>query len=281
MEDNENAQDFKKEEYKHYHMLKDHINSDVVDIYMIASIMIKDYNNTDGWWYQTLKALICLVAQLFLPTLVIYDEITTMMHEESSGYCPSTGTWQDKAASCVISMFLVIYYVHQWYPFTYRLFEGHIDHEYPGAKITGIIRLLFTQRLDRYLSEAIFTLGTIAKILVHCLNTLASIIILFKTTSTMDLIINSCVMYYFNDISRMIVDDSLKIKCCYYLKKRYKHIVENNLYREPEEITYRKWIDHKTGIIGLIFAILIFPLLGVSVLLATLGSIIYMPICHP
>ena len=85
-------------------------------------------------------------------------------------------------------------------------------------------------------------------------------------------------MFYLNDISRLIIDDHLKTRCLWVLKERYRTITGT---RTHKPITYRGWIDHKIGIIGLIFIIVIFPILSVAVLLMTLASVVYMPICNP
>lgn len=178
---------------RYYKELKAHIESDVVDIYTILAVLLKDYTLVKGVYYQVFKACVCFLAQTLLPIFVIYDSILRM-RQEIPGPCPNTGTWQDRATGCIMSMFLFIFFVHKWAPFTYRLFHSphsNSDDESieqsdsglvgePEHQVPGIIGILFTKELNMYMSEAAFAFGVLAKMFVHSLTTLSCIFVLFR-----------------------------------------------------------------------------------------------------
>lgn len=267
-----------------YDMLNDHIESDIVDIYTISAILIKDYENTDGCIYETIKAGVCFLLQTLLPILVIYDSIQSMVDDNESiglNVCPKTGTWQDRTASSIMSMFLTIFYISTWIPFTYRFFQKYeFTPESPQHRVAGILELLFNRHLNAYMSESMFVFGVLAKIMVHCLNTITCIIVIFQTVGTINIVVNACAIYYLNDISRLLVDDYIKEKCKFYLASRHLRIKDEIVLGiSQENITTQVDYCFGTTCAGLI--ILFFPFFGIIVLFSTLGAIVFMPICHP
>lgn len=264
-----------------YDMLNDHIESDIVDIYTISAILIKDYQNTDGCVYETIKAGVCFLLQTLLPILVIYDSIQTMILDPNLGICPKSGTWQDRTAASIMSMFLTIFYISTWIPFTYRFFQKYeFTPESPQHRVAGILELLFNRHLNAYMSESMFVFGVLAKIMVHCLNTITCIIVIFQTVGTINIVVNACAIYYLNDISRLLVDDYIKEKCKFYLSSRHLQIKDEIVLGiSQESLTTR--VDYCLGTTCAGLIILFFPVFGIIVLLSTLGAIIFMPICHP
>ena len=271
-----------------FEMLNDHLESDIVDIYTISAVLIKDYENTDGCVYETTKAGVCFLLQTLVPILVIYDSISTMIDTSpdystgsSNSVCPNSGTWQDRTAASIMSMFLTIFYISTWIPFTYRFFQKYeFTPESPQHRVAGILELLFNSHLNAYMNETMFVFGVLAKILVHCLNTVTCIIVIFQTTGTINIVVNACAIYYLNDISRLLVDDYIKEKCKFYISSRHLRISDEKILGISDEDVGKR-VDYCFGRTCAGIIILVFPLLGFSVLLMTLGSIIYMPICHP
>lgn len=266
-------------EISFYDMLNEHIESDIVDIYTISAILIKDYENSDGYIYETIKAGICFLLQTLIPIVVIYDSIVTMISDEELSFCPGKGTWQDRTSACIMSMFLTIFYISTWLPFTYKFFQKYEFTPETEHKVAGVLELLFNQNLGGYMSESMFVFGVLAKILVHCLNTITCIIVIFGTIGTMDIVVNSCAIYYLNDISRLLVDEYVKEKCKRHLKSRHLRVKDEKVLGILPDISSKA--DYCLGSGCAIIVIIFFPILGIAVLLASLGSIIYMPICHP
>ena len=63
------------------------------------------------------------------------------------------------------------------------------------------------------------------------------------------------------------------------LKKQALELIDT--LPQKNTITTMRFIDSKLGFVGYILVLLIFPLLGITVLIATIASVLYMPICHP
>lgn len=267
-------------EYEDYRMLADYVDSDNVDVYTVAAIMVKDYSHSNGWIFQMSRAFFCFISQSLIPIFIIYDSFLTMKNDENTVFCSDTGTWTDKAVSCIMSIFLVYFYLQKWSPFVNGFCMGVIINEdgRPEPKIKGMATLLYFRSLHHYISESVFTMGVVAKMLSHCLNTLACIIVIYQTTGTTNIAVNSCALYFLNDIANIFVDDLLKDECKFYLAHRHQNLMTNNF---DHTVTYKRKIDQVIGILGLIFVTIVFPILGFGILLATIGSIIYMPICHP
>jgi len=286
----------------YYKELKTHIESDVVDIYTILAVLLKDYTLVKGVYYQAFKAVVCFLAQTVVPTFVIYDSILNM-RRETSGPCPNTGTWQDRTTGCIMAMFLFIFFVHRWAPFTYRLFQTVIpeketedssegedgepgdssesENGEPEHQIPGIIGILFTKELNIYMSEAAFAFGVLAKMLVHCLTTLSCIFVLFQTVGCIDIVVNAIAMYFLSDVSVLVLDDHLKERTLWYLKRRHKLVVQDSmLFNNADLDTRMSWIDHRLGMIGLFLTVVLIGLLSPLMFLATAGAIIFIPVCH-
>src|SRR5437762_2735215 len=85
--------------------LKKYVDSDQLDIYTVSSIMVKDYGSTHGWYYQILKAVVCLVSQLCLPPIVIYDTLAQII-ENYDNSCPGDGNWRTRTTGCLIALFI-------------------------------------------------------------------------------------------------------------------------------------------------------------------------------
>lgn len=267
----------------YYKALKEHIESDIVDIYTIVAVLLKDYTIVEGIWYQVFKVTICFLAQTLLPVFVIYDSIQTM-RVETSGPCPNTGTWQDRASGCVMSLFLLIFFFHRWAPFTYRLFDeyrGSTIGDEPRHQAAGIIGILFTRELNMYMSEAAFTWGVFAKLMVHCLTTLSCIFVILQSVGCIDIIVNATAMYYLSDVSVMVLDDYLKERTLWYLKRRHKLVIQDSMLFENADLdTTLSIIDHRMGLVGLACVVIFTCLLTPVLFMATLGAVIYVPWCH-
>lgn len=279
----------------YYKELKTHIESDVVDIYTILAVLLKDYTLVKGVYYQVFKTVVCFLAQTLLPTFVIYDSIVRM-RQETSGPCPNSGTWQDRATGCIMAMFLFIFFVHKWAPFTYRLFlsvtpnkakeesaeesdDGMIGE--PEHQIPGIIGILFTKELNMYMSEAAFAFGVLAKMLVHCLTTLSCIFVLFQSIGCIDIVVNATAMYFLSDVSILVLDEHLKERTLWYLKRRHKLVVQDSmLFNNADLDTRLSWMDHRLGMFGLFLTIVLIGLLSPLMFLCVLGAIVYIPVCH-
>ena len=262
------------DEIRHdYNILRDYVDSEQVNVYVITSIMVKNYGKTQ-YSYQVVKCLVCFVVQMFLPVLVIYDIISKMVKEPVYTWCSDTGSWVDRTSSTIMCSFLLIFYIRRWISFLSQF-----------NRKEGNVSIMLLESLELYVSEIFFVCGFIANMMTHCLNTLAGLIILYQTIGTLDIVVNSCALYYLNDISNIFVSERLKVVCLNLLKEKYSTL-EGNINQSIEElnhenISYRKWIDTSIGTCAFIFMATIFPILGISILLALIGGVVYLPICHP
>lgn len=260
-----------------YQLLLEHIQSEYVTIYTITAIFMKDYSHTEGCYWQLFKSIICLFVQVLIPCLVIYDSINSMINQNIC-FCPNTGSWSDRVTSSILCLFLMIYYIHVWSPFSYHILEQcGSKFDGPKPKVVGIILMLLTKELDMYMSETIFSFGAIAKVFSHCLNTFATFMVIFMTTGTLNIVVSAVSLYFINDISNCIIDDHIRDKCIYYLQKR-KNNIENF---EEEKITYRRYCDLFGGIFGTFFFFIVVVPLSFGVMIATFCAVLYLPLCHP
>lgn len=257
-----------------HQLLREHILSDEVNIYTITSILIKNYNEAPEYKYQLITCLMCFIVQISVPILVIYDILTDLLEDDYSigGVCSGNGTSVDKSCATIMCLFLIFFYIHRW-----RIYITQINKEDSS--------IILLKNMELFVSEIFFNFGFIANILVHCMNTIVGLLILYYTTGALDIVINCCVMYYFNDISNFFVTKNLKDQCNVLLEKKYNSLSKDinisisELNRE--NITYRKWFDTYIGIFSFIFMVLVFPILGISILLALFGGLIFIPLCRP
>jgi hypothetical protein len=255
-----------------FDLLTDFVNSDEIDIYTATAIIVKNYNESGSYIRWIIISFICFITQLLIPIFVIIDIIEELRHEE--GICPKTAPWQIKATSVVMCLFLALFYLRKWEPLISRFIFKSRDKQ----KATNAITLLFLRNLEHYMSEGIFMFGIIANILALCINTCTGLFIIFSSKSALDLSIDCMVLYYFNDIIKMFVDDNLKAKCTELLRRSNQKI---NAKKIQDEHTYKKWFDSHVSMITSIFMMAVFPLLSISILLLILGGLVFLPLCHP
>lgn len=255
-----------------HQILKEYALSDEINIYTITSIMIKNYNEAPGYIYQIIVCLMCFIVQISVPILVIYDIFKKIIEDpHSNGVCSESGTPIDKSCATIMCLFLLFFYIHRW-----KIYITQINKEENS--------IILLKNMELFVSEIFFNFGFIASVLVHCMNTIVGILILYETKGALDIVIDCCVMYYFNDISNFFVTKNLKDQCIIILQKKYAALSKNiNISIQElnrENITYRKWFDTYIGITSFIFMIIVFPILGISILLALVGGLIFIPLCR-
>jgi hypothetical protein len=171
-------------------------------------------------------------------------------------------------------LFLTIFYIHRWAIFISQIIKDK-NHT------ANILQL---RDLELYINESFFIFGFIANIFAHCVNTITGLVVLYKSQDALHIVVNCCVLYYFNDISNMFVTDKIIKECKKIIRDKYedlnKSIVHNIDELNQENISYKKWFDTYAGIISIIILCSVFPILGSLVLLSLLGGIVYMPLCH-
>ena len=217
-----------------FNFLTEFANSDDIDIYTATAIIIKNYNESGSYIRWVVTSGICFITQLLIPIFVIIELIQQL--KTINGVCPGTATWQTKATSVIMSLFLILIYLRKWEPLISRFIIQTRDKQ----KTTNPVTLLFLTNLEHYMSETIFTTGVIANFLTHCVNTIAGLFIIFTTNDPLNLSVNCMVLYYFNDISTMFVDNNLKTKCATLLDHSHKKIMAHTI---QHEMSYRKWFD--------------------------------------
>lgn len=255
-----------------YNLLKDFVNSDELDIYTATAIILKNYNQSGNYIRWVIIASVCLITQLLVPIFVTIDIIQELKNESS--ICPSTGPWQVKATSFILSLLILVFYIRKWEPLISRFIFKYSDKQKP----THAILLLFLNNLEHYMSETIFNFGLITNMITHCINTCTGLFIIFSSKNVIDMSINCMALYYFNEIIMMVVDDNLKSKCGILINHSRRKISSHTI---QNEITYKKIFDSHISLISSILMIILFPIISISVFLAILGGLIYFPLCHP
>ena len=175
--------------------IHDHIKSDMVDIYTITAVLIKDYNTSKNWAQQLVRSLASFCTQTIIPSIVFYSLFVEWIHD----VCPATGTWEDRTVTCVMSMFLLVHYIRKWVPFLYGLTTNeHLqDTSNEGY---GIVAILLNKNSHLYLSEFIFVIGVFGNMLSVCINTAACLVLMFQTTNPMEIVVMTFAMYYLHDL---------------------------------------------------------------------------------
>jgi hypothetical protein len=255
-----------------YVILKKHLSSDELNIYTTTAIIIKNYGLTN-FLYELIKCIICFTAQMLVPVLVLYDIIIRMI-EDSFDVCYFNGLWINKVCSTIMCLFLTIFYIHRWTIFISQIIKDE-------KHTTNILQL---RDLELYISESFFIFGFISNIFAHCINTFTGLVVLYQTQDVLNIVVNCCVLYYFNDISNIFVTDKIIEECKKLIKNKYEKLSENISHDidelNKENMSYKKWLETYTGMIAIILLCSIFPILGSLVLFSLIGGFVYMPLCH-
>lgn len=265
-----------------YNLIKDHVQTDTVTIYTIISVFLKDYQHTEGLWFQITKCLACLMVQILVPIFILYDSLYESYHIRNLTFCPDTGTWTDRVVSSLLTFYLLFYYLNGLSPYSYKIFE-YFNFGYKDTihvhRLSSILDLLTNHEIDEYLSKGMFILGIIVKLLCLCLTTITNIIVVFETKGSIDISFSFMALSYLYELSENIIDDEIKQRAVHYIEKRNSIISES--ISSPKRTTFMKSFDRFSAFIGGLFLFFIIPLLVTGTLILNFLAIVFVPLCHP
>lgn len=251
---------------KSFRVIYDHLGSDVVDIYTITAVLWRGPNST--WLQQLIRSVVSFFTQTHIPPIVLYNIITQLKKDA----CPNESDWEDKAVSCIISLYLCIFLARKWIPFLYGLTKNTRLKDTTNEE-HGSISVLMHKGSNLYISESIYVLGIFSNLLSLCLNTLTCLAIMLQTHGAINIVVGVFSMHYIHSVPQSLVNNALKSQAKQVLEKSFRDTTPTAI--SSITATFSTWI----GFMGFVVMIVLFPLFGTLIILLTAASVIYMPIC--